>query len=167
MINELELESSVFARLHTFGKALGCHGAVVVGDFELRDFLINYARSFIYTTSIPLHTVLTIKYALKELQATDEVKLLKDNVNTFIDGIASNDLAHMFIRSESAIQSFLSPNRLNIKELSKELQSKNFDVKAILPPTVPSGKERLRFCIHSYNSGEQIKQVLNLLSTFV
>ena len=167
LINELELESSVFARLHTFGKALGCHGAVVVGDFELRDFLINYARSFIYTTSIPLHTVLTIKYALKELQATDEVKLLKDNVNTFIDGIASNDLAHMFIRSESAIQSFLSPNRLNIKELSKELQSKNFDVKAILPPTVPSGKERLRFCIHSYNSGEQIKQVLNLLSTFV
>jgi 8-amino-7-oxononanoate synthase len=167
LINELELEFAVFARIHTFGKALGCHGAVVVGDHELRDFLINYARSFIYTTSIPIHSVLTIKYALKELKETAEVKKLKGNISTFIDGIVSNELNHMFIRSESAIQSFIGSNNLKIRDLSKKLQSVNFDVKAILPPTVPAEKERLRFCIHSYNSYEQIHQVLNLLSTFV
>ena len=48
-----------------------------------------------------------------------------------------------------------------------QLQDKGFDVKAILSPTVPEGQERLRFCLHSYNTKEEITEVLGLLSTFV
>jgi 7-keto-8-aminopelargonate synthetase-like enzyme len=46
------------------------------------------------------------------------------------------------------------------------LQDNGFDVKPILSPTVPVGQERLRFCLHSYNSKNEIKQVLELLSNF-
>ena len=47
------------------------------------------------------------------------------------------------------------------------IQQKGFDVRPILSPTVPEGQERLRFCIHSYNSESEITNVLELLSTFV
>ncbi|NEP49007.1 MAG: aminotransferase class I/II-fold pyridoxal phosphate-dependent enzyme, partial [Moorea sp. SIO3C2] len=49
MINELKLEDSVFARIFTFGKSLGCHGAAILGSTQLKTFLINFARSLIYT----------------------------------------------------------------------------------------------------------------------
>ena len=72
LVNELGLGDSVFARIHTFGKAMGCHGAVILGSKELRNYLINFAKSFIYTTAMPIHNVLTIQFALKELLKTQE-----------------------------------------------------------------------------------------------
>ena len=54
MVNDLGLSALVFARIYTFGKALGCHGAAIVGDALLIQFLINFARSFIYTTAMPV-----------------------------------------------------------------------------------------------------------------
>ncbi|MFO0323327.1 MAG: aminotransferase class I/II-fold pyridoxal phosphate-dependent enzyme, partial [Bacteroidota bacterium] len=50
LCHELNIQSECFARIYTFGKALGCHGAAVVGSNELKKYLINYSRSFIYTT---------------------------------------------------------------------------------------------------------------------
>ena len=50
-----------------------------------------------------------------------------------------------------------------MKFISEKLQRKGFEVKAILSPTVPKNKERLRFCLHSYNSKEEISEVLDLL----
>jgi 8-amino-7-oxononanoate synthase len=76
-------------------------------------------------------------------------------------------LKQLFVRSKSAIQSAIIPGNDNVKKIAKQLQQKGFDVKAILSPTVPEGQERLRFCIHSYNSKEEISEVLRLLSTFV
>ena len=73
----------------------------------------------------------------------------------------------MFVRSKSAIQSAIVPGNENVKKLAQQLQDKGYDVKPILSPTVPEGQERLRFCIHSYNSEEEINQVLQLLSGFI
>ncbi len=61
LVVECGLEHKVFARVATFGKALGAHGAVVLGNKLLRDYLINYSRAFIYTTALPLPSVLVIK----------------------------------------------------------------------------------------------------------
>lgn len=167
MTAELGLENNIFARIHTFGKAVGCHGAVVVGSKELKDYLVNYAHSFIYTTSLPLHNVLTIKYAIKELKSTDELNKLKTNIAFFRNELQALGLKKMFIDSESAIQSCLIPNVSKIKEIAQNIRLQGYDVKAILSPTVPEGKERLRFCIHSYNSTIEIKECLRLLSTLV
>jgi 8-amino-7-oxononanoate synthase len=59
------------------------------------------------------------------------------------------------------------PGNEKVKSIANALQQKGFDVKAILSPTVPEGQERLRFCLHSFNSKEEITEVLQLLSTFV
>jgi 8-amino-7-oxononanoate synthase len=73
----------------------------------------------------------------------------------------------MFVRSKSAIQSAIIPGNQNVKLIAKQIQEKGFDVKAILSPTIPEGQERLRFCLHSYNTKEEISEVLSLLSIFV
>ena len=54
-----------------------------------------------------------------------------------------------------------------VKLIAEKIQKNGFGVKAILSPTVPENKERLRFCLHSYNSKQEISEVLELLSNFV
>ena len=54
-----------------------------------------------------------------------------------------------------------------MKKASEFLGEKGYDIRPILSPTVPEGKERLRFCIHSFNSKVEITQVLQHLATFV
>jgi 8-amino-7-oxononanoate synthase len=73
----------------------------------------------------------------------------------------------LFVRSKSAIQSAIIPGNERVKGIAQQLQNKGFDVKPILSPTVPEGQERLRFCLHSFNSEKEITDVLQLLSTFV
>ena len=73
----------------------------------------------------------------------------------------------MFVRSKSSIQSAIIPGNQKVKRIASQLQEKGYDVKAILSPTVPEGQERLRFCLHSFNTKEEISEVLRLLSTFV
>ena len=167
LVVEFGLQEYVFARVYTFGKAIGCQGAVVVGSKELRSFLINYARSFIYTTAMSMHNLYTIKYAFEELALTNETEKLRKNISLFKNEIKSRNLVNLFIKSDSVIQSCIIPDNKNVKAIADKINANNFDVKAILSPTVSSGKERLRFCIHSYNSTKQIQQVLYLLSTFV
>lgn len=167
LVVELGLEQNVFARIYTFGKAMGCQGAVVVGSQELRSFLINFARSFIYTTAMSMHNLLTLKYAFEELEVTKESEKLQKNISLFKEKIKSENLEYLFLPSDSAIQSCIIPDNKNVRAIAEMFNANSFNVKAILSPTVSSGKERLRFCIHSYNSAEQIQRVLNLLSTFV
>jgi len=76
-------------------------------------------------------------------------------------------LKPLFIYSKSAIQSAIIPGNDKVKSIANQLQEKGFDVKAILSPTVPEGQERLRFCLHSYNSEKEISDILYLLSSFV
>jgi len=61
-IVELGLQEKVFARMHTFGKAMGCHGSIVLGSEILREYLVNFARAFIYTTALTFHSLLIVKY---------------------------------------------------------------------------------------------------------
>ena len=67
-----QFQDRVFARIVTFGKALGCHGAIVLGSNLLREYLINFARSFIYTTAASFHQMASIKMAYQLLQESDD-----------------------------------------------------------------------------------------------
>ncbi|PTT13303.1 8-amino-7-oxononanoate synthase [Flavobacterium sp. HMWF030] len=164
----LQLHNRIFARIMTFGKGLGCHGAVVLGSTELREYLVNFARSFIYTTGLSPHSVATILVAYQHLGIEKEtIERLRQNIIFFNQQKNLLGLKPMFVRSKSAIQSAIVPGNENVKKLAQQLQDKGFDVKPILSPTVPEGQERLRFCIHSYNSEEQINQVLELLGNFI
>lgn len=168
LIQYLQLHNRIFARIMTFGKGLGCHGAAVLGSIELKEFLVNFSRSFIYTTGLSPHSVSTILTAYQHLEIEKEtIKKLRQNIVFFNQQKNLLGLKPMFVRSKSAIQSAIIPGNENVKRLAQQLQDKGFDVKPILSPTVPEGQERLRFCIHSYNSEEEINQVLTFLRDFV
>ena len=168
LIQMLGLQDAVFARIVTFGKGLGCHGAAIIGCNELKKYLVNFARSFIYTTGLSPHAVATILVAYQHLEIEKEaIKNLRKNVIHFNQEKNQFGLTPLFVRSKSAIQSAIIPGNQNVKSIANQLREKGFDVKAILSPTVPEGQERLRFCLHSYNSREEISEVLGLLSTFV
>jgi len=168
LIQYLNLHNRIFARIMTFGKGLGCHGSVILGSGELKEYLVNFARSFIYTTGLSPHSVATILVAYQQLDVQKEtIEKLRQNVVLFNQQKNLLGLKPMFVRSKSAIQSAIVPGNENAKQLAQQLQDKGFDIKAILSPTVPEGQERLRFCIHSYNSEEEINQVLELLRNFV
>ncbi|MGA9589229.1 MAG: 8-amino-7-oxononanoate synthase [Salegentibacter sp.] len=170
LVQELGIEEQVFARIYTFGKGLGCHGAAILGPSELRDFLINFSRSFIYTTALPPHSVATILAALKFLntpEGASEITQLQRNIGHFRAEIGQNGLQPKFIESESAIHCCVVPGNQKVKELAAFLGTKGFEVRPILSPTVPKGSERLRFCLHSFNSAAEISEVLKVLGNFV
>jgi len=167
LIQHLELENMVFARLVTFGKGLGSHGAAILGSSELKNYLINFSRSLIYSTALPPHNLATIHSAYSQLQDTKEIDNLRRNIQFFKSEIMKNNLQERFIESDSAIHCCIISGNDMVKSIAKKLQNHGYDVKPIVSPTVPKGQERLRFCLHSYNSEEEISKVLQLLATFV
>lgn len=170
MVQELGLEKQLFARIITFGKALGCHGAAILCDEELKRFLVNFARSFVYTTGLPPHSLTTIVSAYAYLSESDEEeqpKLLQENISFFKKKLASLKIENHFIESDSAIHCCLISGNDKVKSISKKLFEEGFNVKAILSPTVPEGQERLRFCLHSFNTKEDIGWVLQLLKKYL
>ena len=167
VVQSLGLQNKVFARIMTFGKGLGCHGAAILGSAKLKSYLVNFARSFIYTTGLSPHSVATILQAYKHLEEhKDAITQLKSNIIFFNQEKMHLGLKPMFIYSKSAIQCAIIPGNQRVKNIADQLKQNGFDVRPILSPTVPEGQERLRFCLHSYNSENEITNVLELLSTF-
>ena len=164
LVQQFGLEQDVFARVHTFGKAMGCHGAVVLGSEVLKQFLVNYARSFIFTTAMPFHSLATIKCAYAILaKQQNKIQKISYLVDLFKKSIQVNRNAWL-ITSESPIQSIVIPGNDRAKLVSAELEKAGFYAKAILYPTVPKGAERIRICIHSFNTEEQVLGLANKLN---
>lgn len=168
LLQSLQLHQKVFARIVTFGKGLGCHGAAILGSQQLKEYLVNFARSFIYTTGLSPHSVATILVGYQNFKSEkNAIYKLRQNIVHFNQEKQLLGLKPLFVRSKSAIQCAIIPGNKKVKNMAAEIQKNGFDVKAILSPTVPAGQERLRLCLHSYNSFEEISRVLNLLSKLV
>lgn len=168
LVQELGLEEKVFARILTFGKSLGIHGAAILGSKELRDFLVNFCKSFIYTTGLPPHTLSTILAAyhyMDDEHGIEKMGVLKDNIAYFKGIVQKKELTPNFTASCSAIQICNIKGNDRVKSLSKELRDSGFDVRPILSPTVPKGTERLRFCIHSFNTEKEMEGVLEIVKS--
>ncbi|MGH1338917.1 MAG: aminotransferase class I/II-fold pyridoxal phosphate-dependent enzyme [Aureispira sp.] len=158
----LGIEQQVFARIHTFGKAVGAYGASILGSATLRDFLINYARPFIYTTAPSPHSVQRVLWAYQQLQQQGEqwVKELQARIQCFRTHLPSSKQA---LPSQSPIQSILVPGNDAVVACSLDLEQQGFDVRPIRRPTVAAGSERLRICLHRHNSLAAIKKLLQAL----
>jgi len=162
---ELGLENCelIIARIHTFGKALGSHGAIVLGSQKLRQYLINFSRSFIYTTALPIHTLKTVKYAY-DILSNEYYKIIKTSIiiNIFKENIKQYKNFNI-LPSESPIQSIIIPGNEEVKTLANELQKSGFDVRPILSPTVPKNQERLRICLHNFNTKKEVRDLIEVL----
>lgn len=162
LTQHLNLQSKVFARIYTFGKALGCHGAVIVGSALLRKYLLNFSRSFIYTTALPYSALACIAVGYDELPKTSEREVLKENIELFTRLTKGNHID--ILPSTSPIQSVMITGNEACKKLAYQLQKSGFNVKAILSPTVAKGKERLRICIHAHNTKAEIYELSSQLN---
>ncbi|MFA9290579.1 MAG: aminotransferase class I/II-fold pyridoxal phosphate-dependent enzyme [Solirubrobacteraceae bacterium] len=155
--------TKVIARIHTFGKGIGSHGAVIVGSIELKNYLVNFCRSFIYTTGLSDFMLNEIKTCHKIVENSHtNRKELKDIINYFNKKITESVYSNYFIQSTSPIQGILASKEL-LKEIETVLQNNSFNVKAIYSPSVPRGKERIRISLHSYNTQEEINIFFNLI----
>lgn len=169
LVCELGLEKEVFATINTFGKAIGHHGACVSGPASLRAFLINFARPFIYTTAPPLHSLLSLQRAFRYLREHPElIEQLKEKIGFFLQ-LKREQLDHLLpsglqIESRSPVQAIVWPGIESLRSLTLNIQEQGFDVRPIIAPTVPEGRERLRICLHVFNTKDEIKALVGALA---
>ena len=152
-----DLQAKIFARIYTFGKGLGVHGACICGSHNLIDYLINFSRPFIYTTALSEHSIVSIEMAIDYLEDNpNKCSQIRKKIALFKSFLHSK---FQTTESGSAIHALIIPGNHEVKNAAEFLQEKGFDVRPILSPSVPDNSERLRVCIHNYNTDNQIKDL--------
>lgn len=157
---EKQITGRVFARVITFGKAYGTHGACILGSEQLKNFLVNFARSFIYTTALPPYSYKLIGEAI-EFSRNEALKTkLFQNIASFVS------INKEFIRisaPNSPIQVIFPGDGDQLLKVTGKLQREGFGAKVIQSPTVPEGRERIRVCLHAFNSTDEIEAFSTIL----
>lgn len=162
---EKNIHEQCFARLVTFGKAFGVHGAAILGRSNLRDYLINFSRSFIYTTALPPHAIVAIDTAYEYLKSNyPQLKEQLLSNTAYFRELALNNHLPLGNNFNTAIQTIIIPGKKRVRIIAEFLQNNGFDVRPIMSPTVPDGNERLRIIIHSFNTKEEIENLIKLLT---
>jgi len=155
-VNEVPLQ------LATLGKALGGHGAVVLGEENLIGHLAETARPYIYTTALPpaqiAASLAAVKLARRDHWRRDK---LTELIGLFRDGARRHGLELM--PSETPIQPLLCGDEATVMALSAALEQSGFLVSAIRPPTVPEGKARLRVTLSALHTAEQVKALVEAI----
>lgn len=177
----LEQHPSLLCSVHTFGKGAGCHGAFVAASRTVAEYLVNYARPWIYSTSLPPHSLASIRCAYESMTSigTGDVrrKRLFRNVHLFrsLFRRRCNKASHwttanvtmkppfLLLPSPSPIQCILIPGNSQCINIARQLQKKGFDVYPIRSPTVPEGKERIRIILHAHNTTDEVVALVNNL----
>ena len=161
LVSALGLEAKICARIVTFGKAYGSHGACVLGSKTLMEFLINFSRPFIYSTALPpdsyKRNVQMVKFPLID----DRRKALQSILHYFR---SSFDHPGLISERNSPIQIVQIDEVERIKEMVKHLQEAGIAIKPIYSPTVPKGMERLRICFHSFNTMQEVDELTRIIS---
>ncbi|WNB18780.1 aminotransferase class I/II-fold pyridoxal phosphate-dependent enzyme [Marivirga arenosa] len=161
---QLGIQDKIFARIYTFGKAVGAHGAAVVGSKILREYLINYSRQFIYTTALPYSNVKTIEAALNYRQNHPELwDKLQKNISLYHE-ILNQDISKL--NSNHPIQGVIFKNNNDAIQFSNYLNENGFNVRPILSPTVVKGKERVRICLHAFNSEDEVRNLCHHINQY-
>ena len=146
----------------TLGKGFGTFGAFVAGSDALIETLIQYARTYIYTTALPPAVASATRISLKILQReTWRREQLKSLIERFRSGIEALGLELM--NSMTPIQPVLLHDDELTHKVGEQLRAKGFLVGAIRPPTVPVGSARLRVTLCAEHTEEQVDRLLDAL----
>ena len=169
LCQQLGIADEVFLRLITFGKGIGAHGAIALAQEPVIDYLINFARSFIYTTAPSPESIASVMASYKLLPELKERKVLQERIAFFREKIPffpSTEQVY-FMDSQSSIQGLIVKDTQRLRNLSSLLQTQGLGIKPIYAPTVPKGEERLRICLHSFNSQAEIEQLFSLITQWL
>ena len=148
----------------TLGKAFGTFGAFVAGSEALIETLIQFSRSYIYTTALPPAVAVASSASLKILQAESwRREKLVSLVSRF--RLGAEQIGLDLMDSQTPIQPVQINNDQRVMEINQQLRAKGFMVGAIRPPTVPKGSGRLRICLSATHTEQQIDQLLEALES--
>lgn len=163
LVNELNVEGLVFARLVTFGKAFGSHGAAIICTKILKEYLVNFSRSFIYTTALPPESYNRMRHVIEIENEAQRVKL-NQNITYFRS--LFNEYS-ILSNINSPIQLIRIDSVSEINKLTKSIQNLNIAIKPIFSPTVPEDRQGLRVCLHSFNDFSEIEILKSAFKDFV
>ncbi|KZT02537.1 PLP-dependent transferase [Laetiporus sulphureus 93-53] len=177
----LGLERRVLARLHTFGKALAGTGAILLTTPLVRDYLLNYARSLIYTTSLGYANIISVDCSFDLLEDGTGAKVCRARTDLSTYCVAQLRLHLRTIplsilalpphlaspppsSSQSPYRTFPTPVVPLLtpypRPLSAHLRSRGLNARPIVWPTVPKGRERVRVCLHAGNTREEVDRLV-------
>lgn len=175
LLTQLNLEKhpALLCSIHTFGKAAGCHGAVVCGSTALKEYLLNYGRPVVYSTSLPLHSLVAIGCAYDTIASAWGKSLrstLESRIGFFrhamLGMLKEMNRSVSFLSSASPIHALLLPgNTRCIGFCATVLKESEGRVRLypIRSPTVPQGKERIRIIIHAHNTESEVSELVGLI----
>lgn len=150
----LGLQEAVFASVHPCGKAVGMAGAFVCGSGDLRDWLINAARSFVFSTAPAPFLAAGLDAALALLQGDAALRRrpleLAVRLRARLAGRVDTGA------SASAIVPLIVGDERRALDLAAGLRSRGWDLRAVRPPTVPPGACRVRVVVHAAMDEAQI-----------
>lgn len=162
IVEHLGIQETVDIRMGTLGKAIGCSGAYIAGSRDLIGFLMNKARSFIFTTSLPPALCAAAKRAIDIVEEEGwRRERLWENVRLFSKGLSG------FLNIPPAPSSPIVP--VNIGEekrtmkICEELLDAGVFCQGIRPPSVPPGTSRLRITLMATHTREHLEHALNVL----
>ncbi|WP_407436232.1 8-amino-7-oxononanoate synthase [Lelliottia sp.] len=148
----------------TFGKGFGVSGAAVLCSDSVADYLLQFARHLIYSTSMPPAQAVALQAALKVIRSDDgeqRRQTLAALIQRFRAGV--RDLPYQTTDSHSAIQPLIVGENSRALTLAQQLRERNVWVTAIRPPTVPAGTARLRLTLTAAHLTQDIDNVLEAL----
>ncbi|THZ02638.1 PLP-dependent transferase [Aureobasidium pullulans] len=177
LVSALGLEDRITIRLHTFGKAMACNGAIILCSPLIKHYLVNYARPLIYTTFLSFPALAAIRAAYTFLSTDnitalathlfDLITLLHERLFALTSSLPQHQRQLLQVLEECPPSPIFSVLSSDPRGLAKFCQEKNFVVRPIVPPTVPLGSERIRVCLHAGNTKEEVEALVARITTWV
>jgi len=152
--------------LGTLGKAFGTFGAFIAGDDDLIEYLIQQARTYIYTTALPPAVAEATRASLRIIQEEGwRREALKERITEFRAG--ATQLGFALLDSSTPIQPVILGDAEAAVTASEALRARGILVPAIRPPTVPAGSARLRVSFCSLHTASHVERLLEALADAV
>jgi len=163
LVEKYQLQTSVLATVITYGKALGSHGAAILCDEVIKSYLVNFASPFIYTTAAQDIQWRSIKTGYEFFKKNSNLSSsLQQNIKVFHQQNIKTPSSE-----NSPIQAVLISDNQRLKDLQETLLHEGFLTYAVFSPTVKQGTERLRICVHSFNTEEEIIGMTKIIKDFI
>ncbi|MGN5188470.1 8-amino-7-oxononanoate synthase [Aeromonas veronii] len=154
--------ASVHIQMGTFGKALGVAGAFVGGSRELVEYLVNFARHYVYSTHMPAAQACAVSKSIQLVRTADESRAhLGQLIARFRQGAQA--LGWQLGASNTPIQPLLVGESSVALQLAERLRERGVWVSAIRPPTVPVGTARLRITLSAAHREQDVDRLLDAL----
>ena len=163
-------QSDVPIVMGTFGKAVGTAGAFIAGSQALIDYLVNFAKHYVYSTAMPPAQAVATLYSLTHIAAdTSRTDALNYNVAYFRERFGAqigNDQHGDLIlsNSSSAIQPIIVGSPERALALSDALKARGIWIPAIRYPTVPKGEDRLRITLSATHTQQDIDVLVDAIA---